>query len=216
MIGPQRNKDVVRVYVGRAHLRQRRLSRRRRVIGRPRRSRSRICGRSRRSGSGSSRSADRRLTTAHKSGLNPAIHAASRGGIARVAALGAHHNPVSADSPANSLGIGRESSSGAGDALSRRATGPAGSHTGRASDIAVEVLSVGAADLPEDQSLANPEMVHVESVGAGAAVDGSVENSIQRTSGTCALEGELVLAAGEDAHAAGVASMARGADTPPA
>ena len=57
-------------------------------------------------------------------------------------------------------------------------------------------------------------MVHVESAGAGAAVDGGVENSIEGTSGARALEGELVLAAGEDAHPAGVASVPRGADTP--
>ena len=56
--------------------------------------------------------------------------------------------------------------------------------------------------MPEDQSLADAEVVHVEAGGAGAAVDGRVENGVQGASGAGALEGELVAAAGKDADSA--------------
>jgi len=111
------------------------------------------------------------------------------------------------------LTVGRESSRSAGDALGGRSACLAGSTAGRAPVVAVEELSAGAVDLPEYQSLADPEAVHVEAGGTGTAVDGGIEDGIEGTGGAGALEGELILGAGEEADATAIAIVPQGADT---
>lgn len=55
--------------------------------------------------------------------------------------------------------------------------------------------------------------VHIEAGGAGAAVDGGVEDGVQGTGGAGSLEGELVVSAGEDANSTGILGVSWSADT---
>ena len=74
-------------------------------------------------------------------------------------------------------------------------------------------MSIRAVEWLQGELLAYTIGVHVESVGAGASIDGIVEDSVERASGACSLEGELVGGAGKGASATGVERVALCADT---
>lgn len=59
-------------------------------------------------------------------------------------------------------------------------------------------MSATAVDGLKGQFVANSIGVHVESAGAGAAVDGGVKDCVEWAGRTGALEGELIASAGKD------------------
>ena len=141
-----------------------------------------------------------------------AVAASSRETASGVAGLASDDKAVTALRGTDSLRVGREASSGAGEADVGGLAGGAGRAAGEAAIAGIEVLSTGAADGLEGQFIANSIGVHVESTGAGAAVDGGVEDCVERAGGACALEGELVASTGKNAVAAGTQGVASGAD----
>lgn len=73
-------------------------------------------------------------------------------------------------------------------------------------------MSVRAADGLKGQFIANSIGVHVESAGAGAAVDGGVEDCVEWAGRAGTLEGELIASAGKDAVSAGTQGVTSSAD----
>lgn len=73
-------------------------------------------------------------------------------------------------------------------------------------------MSARAADGLKGQFIANSIGVHVESAGAGAAIDGGVEDCVQWAGRAGALEGELIASARKDAVSAGTQGVTSSAD----
>lgn len=133
--------------------------------------------------------------------------------VAGVAGFLSEDESVSAGGCALALGVGRVAVGGASGTDGGGGAGLAGARTGHAAVGAVEILSGVAGDGLEDEGLADSVVVFVGAGGAGAAVDGRVEDGVEGTHCTASLEGELVGPTRQHADSAAVEGEAWDADT---